>query len=242
MAEKWKFVEIPDVKPIYKVSDKGRIMNNTTGKILTLTPDKGGYLTIGFACFSRKQKRFTVHRIVALMFIPNPDPKNKTTVNHKDGDKTNNCVENLEWLSNSDNVKDMYAKGRHPTKKGEDVPNSKYTNEQIHTICKMLEMGYSNKQISIATNVPKNIIGFIKKRALWTHISCYYEFDGPKEKEKYRKWFAKFDKFIFEGYEWKDVKEYYGISGKDTKPLRQLYQRRQKKIISQSSTTIQTEP
>lgn len=50
-------------------------------------------------------KTIRLHRLIALRFIPNPDPEHKTQVNHIDEDKTNNCVENLEWVTNDENLK-----------------------------------------------------------------------------------------------------------------------------------------
>lgn len=55
-----------------------------------------------------KRKCFKVHRLVAEAFIKNDDPLNKTTVNHIDGDRSNNCVTNLEWCSYSENEKHAY--------------------------------------------------------------------------------------------------------------------------------------
>lgn len=235
----WKPVIIKDVKPIYEVSNYGDIRNIKTGKLRKPSKDKEGYLNINLSAISKKYKGFGVHRIVAKTFIPNPN--NLETVNHINYDKTDNRVCNLNWMSNYDNIQDAKIHGRFLHRKGEDAPNSKYTELQINSVCKLLEEGFQNKDISKITGVPKNIIGFIKNGSIWTHISKNYSIPKPKEKCKYKKWFKVFDKFIIQGKEWKYVKNLYHISGKDTKSLRQLYKRREKKIL-QSSTTIQMEP
>lgn len=61
-----------------------------------------------------KRKCFKIHRLVANAFIENDDPENKTTVNHIDGNRANNCVENLEWMTYSDNEKHSYDELHRP--------------------------------------------------------------------------------------------------------------------------------
>ena len=92
------FVKIPNYN--YSVSDRGEIRNDETGDIVNTYLHTEGYR---IACLSDngKQKIFFVHRLVANAFIPNP--LHKPTVNHIDGDKENNCVENLEWATYSEN-------------------------------------------------------------------------------------------------------------------------------------------
>ena len=95
--EQWK--DIPGYEGLYQVSTLGRIKGNRGIKSLRI--DKGGYLTV-WLCKCSAQKNYKAHRLVAIAFIPNPE--NKATVNHIDGNKQNNCVENLEWATHSENI------------------------------------------------------------------------------------------------------------------------------------------
>lgn len=93
MDEIWK--EIDDR---YSISNLGRVKSNYANKerILKPTPDVRGYLKVDLR-HGETRKSMMVHRLVALAFIKNPYPENFKEVNHKDEDKTNNCVDNLEW-------------------------------------------------------------------------------------------------------------------------------------------------
>nr|DAG93666.1 MAG TPA: homing endonuclease [Crassvirales sp.] len=94
--ENWKIIE----GTTYRVSNLGRIQNSK-GKILSPYKNKFGYLSIDLFVNGKKWK-CKVHRLVAITFIPNPN--NLPMVNHKDEDKTNNNVTNLEWCDNSYNL------------------------------------------------------------------------------------------------------------------------------------------
>ena len=90
----------------YDIKRNGSIESKLTGKTLKPAPLGKGYLEVTLYDANGNHKKFLVHRLVADAYIPNPH--GKPQVNHIDGDKTNNSVENLEWCTNSENNKHAY--------------------------------------------------------------------------------------------------------------------------------------
>lgn len=95
----WKTVSFNDK---YEINEKGQVRRKDNQNLLKGQVTKNGYHTVKLTFENSKQQRFYVHRLVALHFIPNLDKK-KTIVNHKDGNKLNNNVENLEWVTPREN-------------------------------------------------------------------------------------------------------------------------------------------
>ncbi len=98
----WKIIIINGKESNYSISDNGEVKNNKTGKILKQQMCNE-YKKVNLSLGHGKMKRFSVHRLVAIAFIPNKE--NKEYVNHKDGVRYNNCVDNLEWVTVSENAK-----------------------------------------------------------------------------------------------------------------------------------------
>ena len=96
MKETWIIINTWDN---YAVSNMGRVKNIRNGRVLKLV-ENGGYLQVNL-CQNGKKATFRVHRLVALTFIPNPMCKKE--VNHIDGNKMNNSVDNLEWTTHKEN-------------------------------------------------------------------------------------------------------------------------------------------
>lgn len=94
----WKLIEGFD--GIYSVSNYGEVRNNRTGKLMKPSKNEKGYLHINLMK-NGKRKNMRINRLVAQVFIPNPE--NKPQVNHIDFNRANNCVSNLEWVTGKEN-------------------------------------------------------------------------------------------------------------------------------------------
>ncbi len=106
IAEEWKVIENATN---YEVSNYGQVKNKNTNRILKQTLN-GGYFAIGLRINNKTTTAF-IHRLVAIRFLVCPDET--FVVNHKDGCKTNNNVDNLEWVSQSENGKHAYRLNLH---------------------------------------------------------------------------------------------------------------------------------
>lgn len=126
----------------------------TDGKRLTPINRKG-YLYINiFSKWRHKQK--AIHRMVAETYLPNPH--NKPQVNHKNGIKTDNRVENLEWVTGSENTKHAVDTGLIKKRFGQDNHQSKLTNEQRAYIKRLLIFGATQKAIAALYGVSRSLI------------------------------------------------------------------------------------
>ena len=86
----------------YGITENGQVWSYKRNKWISQRYDKYGYLRVTLMNDDKKMKTELVHKLVALAYIPNPD--GKETVNHRDENKENNCVSNLEWMTRQENL------------------------------------------------------------------------------------------------------------------------------------------
>ena len=106
MKEIWK--DCKGYEGLYQISNLGRVWSIGSQKYLKGSIDKDGYMCVYLTAKNGKTKMEKIHRLVALVFLDNPN--NYTQVNHKDKNKQNNCVDNLEWCTAKYN--NTYSKGK----------------------------------------------------------------------------------------------------------------------------------
>jgi len=101
----------------YSITEDGRVWSHKRNKFLSTRVEKNtGYTQITFNLSTDKRVTRNIHRLLAIAYIDNPE--NKSDVNHIDGNKLNNKLSNLEWVTRSENLKHAYALGLQPSKKG----------------------------------------------------------------------------------------------------------------------------
>lgn len=168
MEEIWK--DIVGFEGLYQVSNLGNVKRLFSKRVLQerligRNIDRYGYVK---RVLSKEGKMyfFTEHRLVAIAFIDNPN--NKATVNHKNGIKTDNRVENLEWHTNSENMSHAIETGL-KDHKGIKHHKCKLTEEQVLEIRKI---GFSQTRTALSKKYGvcrNNILGIIRGNN-WKHI------------------------------------------------------------------------
>lgn len=174
------FKEVKDYEGIYFVSNLGNVksvdhyINNKhnskslkKGRVLKKFKSFKGYLQTSL---SKEAKRFNtgIHRVVAIAFIPNPE--NKPQVNHINGIKTDNKVENLEWCTNKENQIHAVKTGLCNPNHGDKHHNSKLTNEDVKNARLLFKTGISNIELSKKYNISAVAMSNILKNKTYINI------------------------------------------------------------------------
>ena len=120
-----------DIVTNYIISSDGVIVHTPDMHIKSTHKNKSGYLMCNIYV-GTKWKLISVHRLVANAFIPNPE--NKSEVNHIDGNKLNNMVSNLEWVTHDENIQHANRTGLNSYKSGLDARHNKYAKSMLMSV------------------------------------------------------------------------------------------------------------
>lgn len=184
--ETWKPVNVADYGSNYEVSDHGQVRRSSSGPrtrvgfVLKQQIGRSGYLTVGLN-YRSQLKTFSVHRLVALTFIPCEHP-NFFVVNHKDLNKHNNHVSNLEWITSAENIK-HWARTTDQGK-GEKHPMVKLTADQVRAIIPRLADGESYHVIAAEYNLDPTAIMNIASGKSWSSLELTPELQALRDKAK----------------------------------------------------------
>jgi hypothetical protein len=172
MAEEiWK--DVVGYEEYFQVSNLGNIFSKRTRKILITPLSKTGYplLSTKFGGRKGKYKTIKVHRMVAEAFISNPD--NKPFVNHVDGNKNNNVVTNLEWVTAKENSVHAVETGLHKPLRGMKHGSSKLTDDNVNYIRENYKPRCSvngSRALGRKFGVDHQTILCIIERKTWKHL------------------------------------------------------------------------
>ena len=171
IKEEWRIIE--NTKEAYEASNTGFIRRtkpyrNITyaGRILNPAHDKNGYPQVTI-WIDGKKRAYLVHRIIARTYMG--ERKDGYTVNHKDGNKLNNNIENLEYVTNAENIEHAIKNGLRADQRGTKNPQSKLTDDDVYKIRSLLDT-ITQKEIGKMFGVKKPAIADIKHGRTWAHL------------------------------------------------------------------------
>lgn len=184
LGEIWK--DVVNYEGLYQVSNLGRIKTLDRIKefpngikhivrresLMKLKLTQFGYLTVKLYKHSvGKSKDYFVHKLVLMMFSPNPE--NKLEGNHKNGIKTDNTLGNLEWCTRAENNRHAIDTGLLVAHKGSKVYNAKFTEEKIALIRRFYRRFPKTKQRDFAkrTEICYKQLNQILKNSIWKHVT-----------------------------------------------------------------------
>lgn len=161
------FKDIPGYEGRYQASMCGQIKSLLTNTVLKLQKGTKGYLTIRISSSPGNYKTKTVHRLVAKTWMGDSD----LFINHIDGNKLNNHVDNLEYCTKSENGKHAYKLGLQKSLKGSGHGSAKLNEFDVNRIRKLYSTGLiTQKELGNVFNLSTQAIQKIVTNKTWNHI------------------------------------------------------------------------
>jgi hypothetical protein len=157
-----------NLKPIYQINKSGQIWSKYKNEWMNVREGKDGYMTLNLVTNDNKYRTCSVHRLVLATFSPTENIE-MLQVNHKDGNKKNNHLSNLEWVTPQENIAHSWKMGlAHHI--GESHGRAKITEEQAQVIIELLGEGKKQTEIMEIINCSKNTVCKIAQGRTWKHL------------------------------------------------------------------------
>lgn len=164
--------------PRYLVSTYGRVYDTKLKRMKIPRMRKNSYVSYQTCIAPKHFSNLFAHRLVMETFDPISN-SDEMVVNHKDLNKWNNKIDNLEWVTQRENILHAFDNGAMPS--GEEAAKAKHTNEEVNKVCTLLEKGFNYKDICKTmgyeiNNKNLSFLSTIKNHEAWTRISKNYNF------------------------------------------------------------------
>lgn len=165
-----------NLKYNYYVTETGKIYSEYSKKFLSAQLDKDGYEKVRLISTDGARHRYSVHRLVLENYNP-VDGMETLQVNHIDGDKQNNNLNNLEWVTCQENILHAYKNNLH-SQKGEHNNATKLTENNVKDIIQLLlKKELTQKEIGKRFGVSEDVIGAIKNKHNWKYLTNNINFN-----------------------------------------------------------------
>jgi hypothetical protein len=153
----------------YTINEIGLVYDTKLKKYITIYDNGRGYKNVDI-CLNGKRQKSYIHRLVAEAFLPNPE--NKKTVNHINGIKSDNRLENLEWMTQSENIKHSFDILKRQTPKGTTNLKNKGTGNGNHSLCYNTQNGFisSYSEVSSSSAFKASMSGQNKNQTIYEPV------------------------------------------------------------------------
>lgn len=164
----------PDIKDCYIIDDMGKIRNINTGNYIKINKNHNGYMRVSLMKKGGGTTSIQYHRLLMMLFKPTENME-KLQINHIDGNKENNALNNLQWVTPQENIHHAIKTGLTDFSylQGEKTNFSHYTEKDAKLVIDLLKSNkYTDKEISKITGFPvRSFIAKIRRKETWTYLT-----------------------------------------------------------------------
>ena len=164
----------PDIKDCYVIDNMGKICNTNTGNYIKINKNHNGYMRVSLMKKGGGTTSIQYHRLLMMLLKP-IEGMEKLQINHIDGNKENNTLDNLQWVTPQENIHHAIETGLTDFSylQGEKTNFSHYTEKDAKLVIDLLKSNkYTDKEISKITGFPvRSFIAKIRRKETWTYLT-----------------------------------------------------------------------